>query len=274
MCGSTPFDPLRRQVPLELGNRLESHRFHSRAFGRLYIRWYIVCEEAFIGWATGAVQGNLVDGRVGLGGADLEGQHAIVEVPQGWVGAAHGLEGEGGCIRESEQAIALVQAGQESVRHDFTGQEDAVPQLAKPLIADVEPEGFGEAADEIPRRHLAGFEPGHDAGGASQARDLGWRVRAVGLQGRVAALDIERNHDVSEIENDGFDGQGNPQAYCPASGAESGSANRGPPRSRAAKPGCEAERQVEREGEREAWARSPAFGVKSHSALGHKSIRL
>ena len=66
-------------------------------------------------------------------------------------------------------------------------------------------EHAGELIDEIVGLDQARFEPVDQIGCADALRDLGGRNAAYLLQSPIAACEIERDDDFSQIEDDGFD---------------------------------------------------------------------
>src|SRR5437016_7121334 len=105
-------------------------------------------------------------------------------------------------VRKQQQPAPPADACQQTFGDQRIGQEDGAPDFAELIVADVQIEHAGELIDEIVGLDQARFEPVDQIGCADALRDLGGRNAAYLLEAPVAACEIKRNDDFSQIEDD------------------------------------------------------------------------
>jgi len=193
------------ELAFELRSRFKQDRINSVFPRRVNVHSEIVGEKALGRVASSARDGFGENLGRRFRGADLVGQHAMMEVPQQRIIRLDHLEMDGVRIRKNHQAMAASKSFQQRLLYERLGEKDTGPDGAELVVVDRELERAGKLADEFARRDPAGFVAEDEVGCPEALRDFGDVVVAERLKPAVGAFEIKRHDRVAKVEEDGFD---------------------------------------------------------------------
>src|SRR5258708_34792974 len=152
-CGdrplSHPLNAARSELAFNLSAGFELYGVYALALCARHVVGDVIGEETLFRTALGARDGFAIDHWRGFQGADLVREDRGVKVPQQGIGFQQHGKVNGIGVGKQQQAVAPVDALEQTFGDQWIGQEDGAPDFAKLIVGDAQIEHARKLIDGI-----------------------------------------------------------------------------------------------------------------------------